>query len=62
VDKSKKTDDLAKASSKTSTPQLSESELDKATGGVKIDGFLKVPDIKGPSTRDGHDDEIEVHL
>ena len=28
---------------------------------VKIDGFLKVPDIKGPSTRDGHSDEIEVH-
>ena len=28
---------------------------------VKIDGFLKVPDIKGPSTRDGHDDEIEIH-
>ena len=28
---------------------------------MKIDGFLKVPDIKGPSTRDGHDDEIEIH-
>ncbi|QKD05221.1 MULTISPECIES: Hcp family type VI secretion system effector [Mesorhizobium] len=28
---------------------------------MKIDGFLKVPDIKGPSTRDGHSDEIEVH-
>ncbi len=28
---------------------------------VKIDGFLKVPDIKGPSTRDGHSDEIEIH-
>ncbi|TIM67639.1 MAG: type VI secretion system tube protein Hcp, partial [Mesorhizobium sp.] len=25
---------------------------------VKIDGFLKVPDIKGPSVRDGHEDEI----
>ncbi|TGP48316.1 type VI secretion system tube protein Hcp, partial [bacterium M00.F.Ca.ET.229.01.1.1] len=22
---------------------------------VKIDGFLKVPDIKGPSKRDGHE-------
>ena len=28
---------------------------------VKIDGFLKVPDIKGPSVRDGHEDEIEIH-
>ena len=28
---------------------------------VKIDGFLKVPDIKGPSKRDGHEDEIEVY-
>ncbi|TKB27768.1 MAG: type VI secretion system tube protein Hcp, partial [Mesorhizobium sp.] len=28
---------------------------------TKIDGFLKVPDIKGPSTRDGHEDEIEIH-
>ena len=28
---------------------------------MKIDGFLKVPDIKGPSKRDGHEDEIEVY-
>jgi type VI secretion system secreted protein Hcp len=28
---------------------------------TKIDGFLKVPDIPGPSKRDGHDDEIEVY-
>lgn len=28
---------------------------------MKIDGFLKVPDIKGPSTRDKHSDEIEIH-
>lgn len=28
---------------------------------MKIDGFLKVPDIPGPSVRDGHEDEIEVH-
>ncbi|MBZ9936347.1 type VI secretion system tube protein Hcp [Mesorhizobium sp. BR1-1-16] len=28
---------------------------------MKVDGFLKVPDIKGPSVRDGHTDEIEVH-
>ena len=27
---------------------------------MKIDGFLKVPDIDGPSKRDGHEDEIEV--
>ena len=28
---------------------------------MKIDGFLKVPDIPGPSERDGHADEIEVY-
>jgi type VI secretion system secreted protein Hcp len=28
---------------------------------MKIDGFLKVPDITGPSVRDGHEDEIEIH-
>jgi len=28
---------------------------------TKIDGFLKVPDIPGPSTRDGHEEEIEVY-
>lgn len=27
---------------------------------TKMDGFLKVPDIPGPSTRDGHEEEIEV--
>ncbi|MEK1874165.1 MAG: type VI secretion system tube protein TssD [Rhizobium altiplani] len=28
---------------------------------MKIDGFLKVPDITGPSVRDGHEEEIEVY-
>ena len=28
---------------------------------MKIDGFLKVPDIPGPSKRDGHEEEIEVY-
>ena len=28
---------------------------------MKIDGFLKIPDIPGPSKRDGHEDEIEVY-
>jgi type VI secretion system secreted protein Hcp len=28
---------------------------------TKIDGFLKVPDIPGPSVRDGHDEEIEIY-
>ena len=28
---------------------------------TRIDGFLKVPDIPGPSERDGHEDEIEVY-
>lgn len=28
---------------------------------MKIDGFLEVPDIPGPSARDGHEEQIEVH-
>jgi type VI secretion system secreted protein Hcp len=28
---------------------------------IKIDGFLKVPDIPGASERDGHEEEIEIH-
>jgi type VI secretion system secreted protein Hcp len=28
---------------------------------TRIDGFLKVPDIPGPSERDGHEEEIEVY-
>ena len=28
---------------------------------MKIDGFLKIGDIPGPSIRDGHDGEIEIY-
>ena len=28
---------------------------------MKIDGFLEVPDIAGPSQRDGHEDQIEIY-
>lgn len=28
---------------------------------MKIDGFVKIPDIPGESRREGHEDEIEVH-
>lgn len=28
---------------------------------IALDAFLKVPDIPGPSERDGHEEEIEVH-
>lgn len=28
---------------------------------MNIDGFLKVPDIPGPSIRDGHEEEMEIH-
>jgi len=28
---------------------------------MKIDGFVKIPDIPGESMRDGHEDEIEIH-
>ncbi len=31
-----------------------------AVNPMKIDGFLKVPDIPGDSKRDGHEDEMEV--
>ena len=33
---------------------------DTAVNPMKIDGFLKVPDIPGASVRDGHEDEMEV--
>jgi hypothetical protein len=61
VDKSRKPADLTKGSSKENTPQLTESDLDKVTGGMKIGGTLKIGDIKGTTARDGHDDEIEIH-
>lgn len=28
---------------------------------MQIDGFAKIPDIPGESTREGHEDEIEFH-
>lgn len=28
---------------------------------TKIDGFLEIGDIKGPSERDGHEEQIEIH-
>jgi type VI secretion system secreted protein Hcp len=28
---------------------------------MKIDGFVKIPDIPGESKRSGHEDEIEIH-
>lgn len=28
---------------------------------MKIDGFVKIPDIPGDSQREGHEDEIEIH-
>ncbi|MFK5634989.1 MULTISPECIES: Hcp family type VI secretion system effector [unclassified Ornithinimicrobium] len=28
---------------------------------MSIDGFVKIPDIPGESTRKGHEDEIEIH-
>jgi type VI secretion system secreted protein Hcp len=33
---------------------------DTAVNPMKIDGFLKVPDIPGASERDGHEEEMEV--
>jgi type VI secretion system secreted protein Hcp len=34
--------------------------LDSSVNPMKIDGFLKVPDIPGASVRDGHEDEMEI--
>ena len=34
---------------------------DREGPNIKLDGFLKVPDIPGPSERDGHEEEIEIH-
>lgn len=45
------------SSSSSSSPGLHSSGSSK----MKIDGFLKVPDIPGPSERDGHEEEIEIH-
>ena len=39
------------------TPDSMPSRINKS----KIDGFLEIPDIQGPSKRDGHEDHIEVH-
>lgn len=36
---------------------MSDMRMPDAT--MQIDGFLKVPDIPGPSIRDGHEDEIQ---
>lgn len=33
---------------------------DTAVNPMKIDGFLKVPDIPGASLRDGHEEEMEI--
>jgi hypothetical protein len=50
-----KNSDLSKGSSPKTSPALTESELDKVSGGL---GFLKIGDIKGESMDDKHKDEI----
>jgi hypothetical protein len=52
----KRPSDLTKGSSTKTTPQLSETDLDKVTGGTGV--FLKLGDIKGESLDDKHKDEI----
>lgn len=34
--------------------------LDTSNQAIKIDGFLKVPDIPGDGRKDGHEDDIEI--
>ena len=64
MDKSRKSADLANGPLDKKAPLLPDSDLDKVTGGF-VGSYIKVPDkvpdIKGPSTRDGHEDEIENH-
>jgi hypothetical protein len=55
--KNKRPSDLTKGSSPKTSPQLSERELDKVTGGAAA-MFLKLDGIKGESLDNKHKDEI----
>ncbi|HVT53986.1 MAG TPA: hypothetical protein VHE77_20575 [Dongiaceae bacterium] len=50
--------DLTKASSPKNTPELSESDLSKVSGGATL--FLKLDGVKGESLDDKHKDTIDV--
>jgi hypothetical protein len=54
-----KTSDLTKGSSPKTTPELTEHQLDKVSGGAS-DIFAKIGDIKGESLDDKHKDEISI--
>ena len=47
----------AKTATKAKGVHLSEEQLEKVTGGA---GYLKISDIKGESTDDGHKDWINI--
>ncbi len=54
MSKNKSPSDLTKGSTAENSPQLTEAELDKVSGG------LKIGDIKGESTDDKHPEPIEI--
>jgi hypothetical protein len=58
MDKNKKPGDLTKGSPKN-TPALSESDLDKVSGGA-TNKFLKIDGVDGESTDDKHKGEIYI--
>jgi hypothetical protein len=52
-----KPQDLVKGSRKSTTPELTESDLGKVSGGSS---FLKIDGIEGESQDDKHKDEIHI--
>jgi hypothetical protein len=59
MDKKQKPSDLAKGSSPKTSPELTERQLDKVSGGAS-DIFSKFGDIKGESVDDKHKDSILI--
>jgi hypothetical protein len=59
MDKKQKPSDLTKGSSPKTSPELTERQLDKVSGGAS-DTFAKIGDIKGESMDDKHKDSIAI--
>jgi bacteriocin-like protein len=60
MDKTNKPADLTKGSSPKTTPELTEKELNKVSGGTSTDYLLKIDGIKGESQDDTHKDSIHL--
>jgi hypothetical protein len=59
MDKKQKSTDLTKGSSPKTSPELTERQLEKVSGGA-ADIFAKLGDIKGESIDDKHKDTISI--